>query len=71
MWVLQPIVYGESFFIQIDSGQGLHNMWTASSYATQFYLCVKTYFWVITNRHFNGATDGLKQPLYWTYQNCF
>ena len=31
IWVLQSIVYGGSFFIEIDSGEGLYNMWTGSS----------------------------------------
>ena len=31
IWILQSIVYGGSFFIETDSGEGLHNMWTGSS----------------------------------------
>ena len=31
IWVLQSIVYGGSFFIEIGSGEGLYNMWTGSS----------------------------------------
>ena len=35
MLVLQLIVHGGSCFIQIDSGRGLNNMWTASPCAQE------------------------------------
>ena len=39
-WVLQPIAYGRGCLIQIDSGKGLFNTWTALSCAQQgFFLC--------------------------------
>ena len=40
VWVLQPIAYGGSWFIQIDSGKGLYNMWTTLLCVKQILMCV-------------------------------
>ena len=43
IWVLQPVLYGGSCLIQIDSDKDFYNMWEAWFCAQQFF-CVKTYF---------------------------
>ena len=53
-------MYGGSYFIQIDSGKGLYNMWTASSCAQE--RCILDLQLVYIP--YNVVTFGLKQPLY-------